>query len=47
MTSTPPAARQDGEISLNASQVEAARLLGISSKDYAAQLKAEAEKDAR
>jgi hypothetical protein len=37
---------KEGEISLNASQVEAARVLGIPLKDYAAQLKAEAEKEA-
>lgn len=47
MTATPPVALKEGEISLNASQVEAAKLLGISTKDYAATLKADAEKEAR
>lgn len=37
---TPPAAR-DGEVSLNAAQLEAANALGISAKDYAATLKAD------
>lgn len=46
MTATPPAVLKEGEISLNASQVQAAKLLGISPKDYAAQLKADAEKEA-
>ncbi|MDO9639683.1 MAG: phage protease [Pseudotabrizicola sp.] len=46
MGGTPPAVLKEGEISLNASQVEAAKLLGIPTKDYTAQLKAEAEKEA-
>lgn len=47
MGGTPPAALKEGEVSLNASQVAAAKLLGISTKDYAAALQADALKEAR
>jgi phage I-like protein len=38
---------KDGEVAMQSSHVDAARLLGLSAKEYAATLKAEAEKDAR
>lgn len=40
-TSIEPPARKDGEVSLNAEQVNAARLLGIPAADYAKTLQAE------
>lgn len=43
MLLTPPPAAKEGEISLNAEQVQAAKLLGVSPKDYAATLQAERE----
>lgn len=46
MSQTPPVALKEGEISLNASQVTAAKLLGISTKDYAAALQADTQKEA-
>jgi len=46
MSATLPVPHKEGEISLNASQVEAAKLLGVSTKDYAAALKADANKEA-
>lgn len=42
-TAQPPAQTKDGEIALNAAQIDAARLLGISHDDYAKTLKAEQE----
>ncbi|MCU0732000.1 MAG: phage protease [Hyphomonas sp.] len=46
MSAAPPAVLKEGEVSLNASQVEAAKLLGLSTKDYAAALQAETAKEA-